>query len=156
MDYLENIVMQNLVQAMYKEGKINTIADFDQKHLIFSTASKLGGKIHFFDESSEINNLGGSLHIFLNENQSQEKIWMDFGILLSQYLRSESGKNKWKIILKDNNNVDNFQYYFCVPIFLLDEKTLNKQDIAEIQSLFNVSEDFVIKRLSLHLLETSV
>lgn len=151
--------MKGIIKRIYSDVKIQRLEHWVERSItdiILDISKEAGIKVHFFDYSTELNNLGGEWRIFLNQKQSKEKIWQDFGQQLGTYI-------SYQLLLEGNRNekMKDFFYHFCVPTFLLNElmamlsfKSKEKEVqwlIGEIARVFHVEYQFAKTRLDLYL-----
>ncbi|GLY12689.1 hypothetical protein [Pseudobacillus badius] len=150
--------MNELTQHIYSDAKIHGLEQWKTKNVldcIKDIASEMGLHVYFFNYSSELNNLGGTWGIFLNQQQNTQQIWQDFGQAVGAYISYQLSADNG-----ENNHMQDFHYYFCVPTFLLEELmsllTLDnrKRDpdwiISEVSKVFHVEPSFAKKRLELY------
>ncbi|MFZ7947143.1 MULTISPECIES: hypothetical protein [Bacillaceae] len=145
--------MDKMIQTLYRDINISKWEDFQERpvrRMIAEISDELGLPVHFYGHPSELNNMGGTWRVFLNENQCDEKLWQDFGKVVGIYVCHQlflEGKAVHQLC--------DFPYYFCVPSFLLRqlplvEKTEDKQWITgEITRIFHVESSFAETRIQL-------
>ncbi|PID03807.1 phage portal protein [Sporosarcina sp. P2] len=125
----------------------------------FSNLFKI--KTYFFDESSEANNMGGIYRIFLNKNQSKQKIWQDFAHELAHILGHEGYQWSMHKPFREYQEwqAKQFAFHFCIPTFMLNHLELPRlrcEAVGLIATLFNVEHTFADARLEKWLLNQEV
>ena len=145
-------LLEEKVFSIYHSLNILHPSQLYQNNLIELVSSKLNIRVHYFDESSESNNLGGIYRVFLNENQTNEEIWQDFAHELGHILRHEGYQLSMADSFREYQEwqADNFAYHFCAPSFLIDQMCLPKhrcEAIGLLARTFNVTTDFASVRL---------
>lgn len=115
---------------------------------MFDIAKKLNVKLYFFDAESECHKFGGKYRIFIDNRQSKQKQWQDFGHELGHVLCHAGHQLKMNhMFLKYQEwKANNFMYHFCVPTFMLYQ--LKEVNVHNVMDLFNVEYEFACKRLA--------
>ncbi|MBA4536395.1 ImmA/IrrE family metallo-endopeptidase [Bacillus aquiflavi] len=140
--------LEDFVRDLYFSMSISSPEQISMTEI----AENLNIKIHYYDEESEANNIGGIYRIFLNEQLTKQQQWQDFAhelchilfhtgyqLRMPHYFRTYQ---EWK--------ASNFAYQFCVPTFMLEKIKLPKrknEGIEVIAQTFNVEFDFAKTRL---------
>lgn len=119
-------------------------------------AQKLNIRLSFWDETSEASFIRGKYRIFINNKQSIQQQWQDFGHELCHVLFHEGYQFQMPIdfILYQELKANNFMYHFCVPTFMLEKLTLPSwkgEAIQVVADTFNVEIEFAQKRLDQYL-----
>lgn len=147
--------IDELVFSIYHSLHVSNPKQISTDVLIEKTSIKYSIKVYYFDESSEANNLNGFYCIFLNKNQSKQKIWYDFALGLAHILGHMghlSGKyNTFPIYQKWQ--AEEFAHRFCIPTFMLNHLNLSKirpeAAVQMITTLFNVEKSIATTRLEI-------
>lgn len=147
--------MKGIIERIYSDVKIQRLEHWEERSttdIILDISKEAGIKVHFFDYSTELSNLGGDWRIFLNQKQSKQKIWQDFGQQLGVYI-------SYQLSIEGNGTEEmkDFLYHFCVPSFLLTElmnkrsfkrkEKENQRLINEIARVFQVEYQFAKKHV---------
>ncbi|MFD2760476.1 ImmA/IrrE family metallo-endopeptidase [Lentibacillus juripiscarius] len=140
----------NNIESLYFAIDETDVDAFYSLFIMKKVANYLNIQLHYFDEPSEANNLGGCYRIFLNQNQSSQKQWQDFGHELGHVLVHEGCQ--WGIprLFRhyQEGQARKFALHFCVPSFLL--KQLNTIDIHLLMKTFNVEQNFALQRIEMY------
>lgn len=120
--------------------------------LIKEVSNLLKINLYYYDEISEANTLGGEYNIFLNENQSKQKIWQDFGHELGHILNHEGVQREMNPMFRSYQEWQaiKFAHHFCVPTFMLEQLEFPRTEqeaTGLVSELFHVENDFAKKRL---------
>lgn len=96
--------------------------------------------------------MGGIYRIFLNENQSRQKVLQDFAHELGHILRHEGHQQAMfeQFRIYQEWQAKQFAYHFCIPTFLLNELELPQlrcEAVWVIAKTFNVELTFAAERL---------
>ncbi|MEK5069574.1 ImmA/IrrE family metallo-endopeptidase [Sporosarcina sp. FSL K6-1508] len=145
-------LLEEKVYSIYLSVNISEPSQISHDDLIENIADLLGIKTYYFDESSEANNLGGVYRIFLNENQTKQEVWQDFGHELAHILGHEGYQLSMHEPFRAYQEwqAEHFAYHFCVPTFLLNQMSLPQlrcEAVGVIINTFNVEPDFATERL---------
>lgn len=145
-------LLEEQIFSIYASLNISHPSQICHNELIDLTANKFNIRIYYFDEPSEANNLGGIYRIFLNENQTEQQIWQDFGHELGHILRHEGCQWIMNNPFRDYQEwqAESFAHHFCVPTFMLDcleFPRLRCEAVGLVASLFNVETTFADARL---------
>lgn len=145
-------LLEEMVSSIYHSLAVTDPNSLNCTELIALTSKKFDISTYYFDEASEANNLGGKYRIFLNENQSSQKIWQDFGHKLGHILRHERLQQSMveSFRICQEWHAEQFAYHFCIPTFMLNALVMPKhrcEAIGLISSLFNVEPEFADTRL---------
>ncbi|MCM3711005.1 ImmA/IrrE family metallo-endopeptidase [Sporosarcina luteola] len=145
-------LLEDMVSSIYHSLAVTDLASFNCDELIAMISEKFDISTYYFDEASEANNLGGKYRIFLNENQSPQKIWQDFGHELGHILIHEGHQQSMveSFRIYQEWQAEKFAYHFCIPTFMLNELAMPKhkcEAIGLISRLFNVEPHFADTRL---------
>lgn len=146
--------MEKFIEGIYNKINMNKPKMLQHDRIKLDISNHLKIHKYYYVMSSEINNLSGRWHIFLNENDSKEQNWQNFGKLLGYYFYNEINPKRLSIDreIDFDNQFSNFAYHFCIPTFLLEQIPLDNVESPEklISIIFNVQEDFAYERLLLH------
>ena len=150
-------LLEEMVLSIYHSLAITDPDSFNCDELIALISEKFEISTYYFDEASEANNLGGKYRIFLNENQSPQKIWQDFGHELGHILRHDGHQQFMIELFRDYQEWQaiQFAYHFCIPTFMLNELDLPQlrcEAVWLIANTFNVELNFAAERLDKWLL----
>lgn len=145
--------IDELVFSIYHSLHISNPTQISTDILIEKTSIKYSIKVYYFDESSESNNLNGFYCIFLNKDQSKQKIWYDFALGLAHIL----GHMRQRTDISTRSSMypkwdaEEFAHLFCIPTFMLNHLDLPKLKteaaVQIITTLFNVEYSVATKRL---------
>ncbi|MFC3041629.1 ImmA/IrrE family metallo-endopeptidase [Virgibacillus xinjiangensis] len=142
--------VEDLVKSIYISMDITEPEELDTRCLMDMVSEYFHIRLHYFDEPSEANNLGGNFHIFLNEKQSPQKQWQDFGHELGHILGHEGCQ--WGIppLFRhyQEGQAKQFALHFCVPSFLLEQ--MATIDMAVLMKLFKVEKNFALHRIEMY------
>src|SRR5699024_7956666 len=91
---------------------------------------------------------GGKYRIFIDNRQSKQKQWQDFGHELGHVLCHAGHQLKMNhMFLKYQEwKANNFMYHFCVSTFMLCQ--LKEVNVHNVMNLFNVEYEFACKSLT--------
>jgi Zn-dependent peptidase ImmA (M78 family) len=142
--------LEDFIKSLYLKLSIKNPIEVKMMEI----AEKINIKLHFYDDSSTAICRKGLFIIFIDERQSPQEQWQDFGHELCHVLRHEGTQNGMvkPFLYLQENQAENFMYHFCVPTFmLLNYKIVNFLDVEAgipfvIQN-FNVTETFAKERL---------
>lgn len=145
-------LLEEKVMSIYLSANISEPSKIYHDDMIENFSDLLNVKIYYFDESSEANNLGGTYRIFLNENQTKQEIWQDFGHELAHILSHEGYQWSMQEPFRAYQEwqAEQFTYHFCVPTFMLNQMSLPQlrcEAVGVIINTFNVELDFATERL---------
>lgn len=129
---------------------------FPQQLQFLEISKKLGIQVYYWARSSQALFHREYAYIFLNEEQSEQRIWQDFchelgHVLLhvgNQHLMTKS------FITYQEQKANNFMYHACVPSFMLHNLKISDytyETIEMVKELFCVEESFAKKRLQQYL-----
>ncbi|HAM81614.1 ImmA/IrrE family metallo-endopeptidase [Ornithinibacillus bavariensis] len=81
---------------------------------------------------------------------TKQKEWQLFGHELGHSLRHCGHQLKMHPLFKElqEYQANYFAYHFCIPTFMLDK--LINYTVKDIMALFNVENDFALRRLEMH------
>lgn len=145
-------LIEEKVLSIYLSMNISEPYQIYHDDMIENISDLLDIKTYYFDESSEANNLGGSYRIFLNETQTKQKIWQDFGHELAHILAHGGCQLSMHEPFRAYQEwqAEQFAYHFCVPTFMLNQMKLPQlrcEAIGVIINTFNVEPNFAAERL---------
>ncbi|MFC2947556.1 ImmA/IrrE family metallo-endopeptidase [Virgibacillus sediminis] len=149
-NYEMPLCIEDLVKTIYMEMDITTPEELNTRCLMERVSDYFHIRLHYFDEQSEANNLGGNFHIFLNKNQSSQRQWQDFGHELGHILGHEGCQLGLPALFRhyQEGQAKKFAYHFCVPSFMLWQ--LDEIAVSEIMNIFHMEYPFAMQRLEIH------
>lgn len=138
------------VKNLYHEMSIYAPQEID----ICNIASSLNINLNFSDISSQALKIKGEYYIFINNTNSIQEQWQDFGHELGHWLKHVGDQKKLNISFRHLQEwqADSFMFHFCVPTFMLLNLNISNYSNIEdgvpyISKIFNVTEDFSRERL---------
>ena len=143
--------LEDYIKNLYLSLAVHSPSQLDMRDI----AKKLNIRLHYFDEESESNFLGGVPRIFLNKNLNIQEQWQDFAHELCHVLL-HAGNQRFlphNFLLYQEMKANNFMYHFCIPTFMLEKIDLPRyknESIKLIAETFNVTLIFAEKRLEMY------
>ena len=118
--------------------------------MIDTVSKKLNLSVTFWGFTSEIAFYKGVYKVFINENQSNQQQWQDFGHEMYHYCHDYVVYDRLHETYAEygESKADYFAYHFCVPTFMLMD--LKEVNIYVIANRFNVEYDFALRRLEMY------
>jgi len=137
---------ERYIQKLFLSLGINCISQLNIKEL----SNKLNLDVLFWNYGSELAYYNGCFKVFINNNQSMQCMWQDFGHEMYHYFYDETNYNYLKetYATYGESKADYFAYHFCVPTFMLMQ--LKEVSVYVITNLFNVEYDFAFRRLEMY------
>ncbi|OZU89017.1 hypothetical protein CIL03_08345 [Virgibacillus indicus] len=123
---------------------------FKDQNTIKVISERLNIRTYFYEGLTEVNNLDGKPNVFLNKNQSEQKVWQDYGHALGHLSSFNDLLANLPSIFKElqSNEINEFAYLFCIPSFMLEQlHDINEDAIVH---SFNVEYNFAQKRIALY------
>jgi len=118
--------------------------------MIGTVSKKMNLSVTFWDFTSEITLYKGIYKIFINERQSEQQQWQDFGHEMYHFCHDHVVYDRLHESYAEygESKADYFAYHFCVPTFMLQQ--LDEVNIHVITTMFNVEFDFALRRLEMY------
>ena|SRR5690625_1346403 len=113
-------------------------------------AQQLNLSIIYWPFTSEITLYKGIYKVFINQKQSLQQQWQDFGHEMYHYCHDHVSYD----LLHESysaygeSKADYFAYHFCVPTFML--LNLKEVSVDVIANKFNVEYDFALRRFEMY------
>lgn len=122
----------------------------DQLKLEF-ISSLLNLNLHYWPYESAIAERNNTISVFINNNQTFQRQWQDFGHEMKHLFFDVGDKKHLKksFMLYQEVKADYFAYHFCVPTFMLAK--LKGVTVYDVMNLFNVEFDFAMRRMEMYM-----
>lgn len=113
-------------------------------------ATNAGVSIKYWEFSSEAVCWKGKFKIFLKHDLNRYQLWQEFGHEMRHVLVDSGRQERLPMLYVDfqEDKANYFAYHFCVPTFMLQR--LKEVTVHVIMNLFNVEEDFAVRRLEMY------
>lgn len=113
-------------------------------------SSLLNLNLHYWSYESAIAERNNTIFVFINNNQSLQRQWQDFGHEAKHLFFDVGDKKHLKksFMLYQEVKADYFAYHFCIPTFMLAK--LKGVTVYDVMNLFNVEFDFALKRIEMY------
>ncbi|MEX1029580.1 MAG: ImmA/IrrE family metallo-endopeptidase [Paenibacillaceae bacterium] len=147
MDYIFT-PLEDWILSFYQHINIQHPEDLD----IMTIASKYNIWVYFFPVTSHAIERQGKASIVLDERQSAQQQWEDFGHEMCHILRHSGNQLLLSnsLIEFQESKASNFAMHFCIPSFMLTQLNIPNQMQAAIDyvsEIFNVTPSIAKKRL---------
>src|SRR5690625_4173623 len=125
---------ERYIHFLFDTIKIDSTDKLDIVHI----SSTLNIPIHYWEYSSELTSYKDNHKMFIDENQSKQKQWQDFGHEMYHFFFDEISYNQLNESYGryGETKADYFAYHFCVPTFMLQQ--MKGFDVYDVMNLFNV------------------
>jgi len=142
--------IEDIIQAIYFSLDVRRIEDLNIPLFMSRVSEYFNIQLHYYDSCSEANTLCGDFHIFINQNQSFQQQWQDFGHELGHILGHEGCQWGLPGLFRhyQEGQARKFAFHFCVPSFLL--KQLDRIDIPLIMKTFHTEQNFALQRIEMY------
>lgn len=132
--------LEDYIYELFTSIKVMKPQDLD----MHSIARKLGVTILYKKKVLRYDN-----EIHLNRGTKRQE-WQDFGHEIGHYLRHCGCHFNMHYLFRNlqEYQATYFAYHFCVPTFMLEK--LSIYSASDIMYLFNVEQDFALRRLEMY------
>lgn len=137
---------ERYIKKLFLSLGINCISQLNIKEL----SNKLNLDVLFWNYGSELAYYNGCFKVFINNNQSMQCMWQDFGHEIYHYLNDQASYDLLHpgYYLYGECKADYFAYHFCVPTFMLNN--FKEVSVNVIANRFNVEYDFALRRFEMY------
>lgn len=154
----KNTFTDNAIENIFKSANLSSVNQFTTEEDVVKNMDKLASSNHihlfFYDGHSEWNTIGGQINIFINNKNTIDRQWEDFGFMFSNIILFFNRKVKNVQDFELTKDSATLAHLICVPSFIINQmKELNNADekvvIEFIKNQFKVSHSFAEKSYAL-------
>lgn len=132
--------IEDYINDLYQSLAINDPYQLDIDYI----SEKLRVRVYYGESSFKYDN-----NIIIKKSSKQRE-WQKFGHEIAHFLRHVGSHLSIHYLFRDlqEYQAKHFSYHFCVPTFMLQK--LKEVSVNVIMQLFNVEEEFAVRRLEMY------